>query len=270
MSEAPPIHSSVKTVSLSIVLFVALIGLWEFAVRYFKVPAFVVPAPSSMFRALYGGIESGLYLEHLGVTLVEILLGFAIGASLGFLLGVGIATNRYLAYFLYPYVVVLQSLPKVALAPLIVLWFGLGLTSKVIAGALICFFAVMVNTIAGLRAVEQDRVDLIRSLGGSHFQVFWMLRLPSALPFIMAGLEIALTFAMIGVIVAEFLGAERGLGMLMQSMNFSMDVAGSFSILVVLAILGLTLNRIVIFARRRLIYWEQRPGARDADPTDAH
>ncbi|MFG1413772.1 ABC transporter permease [Xanthobacter sp. VTT E-85241] len=270
MSDKPPIHTSLKTLSISILLFVLLIGLWEFAVRYLQVPAFIVPAPSSMFRALYQGIASGLYVEHVGVTLIEILAGFAIGSSLGLLLGVGIATNRYMAYFLYPYVVVFQSLPKVAIAPLIVLWFGLGITSKIVAGALICFFAVMVNTIAGLRAVEQDRVDLIRSLGGSDFQVFWMLRLPSAMPFIMAGLEIALTFAMIGVIVAEFLGAERGLGMLMQSMNFSMDVAGSFSILVVLAALGLVLNRIIIFARHRLIYWEQPAGVRGSEPPDSH
>jgi len=144
----------------------------------------------------------------------------------------------------------------VALAPLIVLWFGLGITSKIVAAALICFFAVMVNTVAGLKSVDQDRVDLVRSLGGTRYQVFYMLRLPAALPFVFAGLEIALTFALLGAIVAEFLGAEQGLGMLMQSMNFSMDVAGSFSVLVVLAALGLTLNWIISVSRRRLIYWE--------------
>lgn len=261
MSDAPPIRTTPKTIAASLLLCVLLFGAWEAAVRLLQVPAFVLPAPSAMFTVLYKGIVSGLYLEHLGVTLFEIVCGFVIGSSIGFLLGVGIATNRYLAFFLYPYVIVLQSLPKIAIAPLIVLWFGLGITSKIVAAALICFFAVMVNTAAGLRAVEQDRVDLIRSLGGTDMQVFWMLRLPSALPYVMAGLEIALTFAVIGVIVAEFLGAERGLGMLMQSMNFTMDVAGSFSVLVVLAALGLVLNRMIVFARRRLIYWERRPHA---------
>jgi NitT/TauT family transport system permease protein len=243
---------------VSLALFVALIAAWEATIRYFEVPAFVIPAPSAVIFALGNGLASGLYLNHTLITLVEVITGFAIGSAIGFTLGVGIATNRYLAYFLYPYVIVLQSLPKVALAPLIVLWFGLGITSKIIAAALICFFAVMVNTIAGLKAVDQDRVDLVRSLGGTRYQVFYMLRLPAALPFVLAGLEIALTFALIGAIVAEFLGAEQGLGMLMQSMNFSMDVAGSFSVLVLMAALGLSLNKLVAMIRQRLIYWENR------------
>jgi NitT/TauT family transport system permease protein len=269
MNSDSPIRPTLLNRSISVALFFILLGLWEFTVRYFNVPAFVIPKPSSVVIALYNGLASGLYLWHMGITLAEVLAGFAIGSSIGFLLGVGIATNRYVEYFVYPYAIVLQSLPKVALAPLIVLWFGLGITSKVIAAALICFFAVMVNTVAGLRSVDQDRVDLVRSLDGSNFQVFWMLRLPAALPFIMAGLEIALTFALIGAVVAEFIGAENGLGMLVQSMNFSMDVAGSFSVLVVLAVVGLVLNQLVAQIRKRLIYWERRPDTTAPEPEDA-
>lgn len=270
MNSDSPIRPTLLNRSISIALFFILLGLWEFTVRYFNVPAFVIPKPSSVVIALYNGLASGLYLWHMGITLAEVLAGFAIGSSIGFLLGVGIATNRYVEYFVYPYAIVLQSLPKVALAPLIVLWFGLGITSKVIAAALICFFAVMVNTVAGLRSVDQDRVDLVRSLDGSNFQVFWMLRLPAALPFIMAGLEIALTFALIGAVVAEFIGAENGLGMLVQSMNFSMDVAGSFSVLVVLAAVGLVLNQLIAQIRKRLIYWERRPDTTAPEPEDAN
>lgn len=268
MNSDSPIRPTLLNRTISVALFFALLGLWEFTVRYFNVPAFVIPKPSSVVVALYNGLASGLYLWHMGITLAEVIAGFVIGSGIGFLLGVGIATNRYVEYFVYPYAIVLQSLPKVALAPLIVLWFGLGITSKVIAAALICFFAVMVNTIAGLRSVDQDRVDLVRSLDGSDFQVFWMLRLPAALPFIMAGLEIALTFALIGAVVAEFIGAENGLGMLVQSMNFSMDVAGSFSVLVVLAVVGLVLNQLVVVLRKRLIYWERRPDAAAPEPED--
>lgn len=269
MNSDSPIRPTLLNRAISVALFFILLGLWEFTVRYFNVPAFVIPKPSSVVIALYNGLTSGLYFWHMGITLAEVVAGFAIGSSIGFLLGVGIATNRYVEYFVYPYAIVLQSLPKVALAPLIVLWFGLGITSKVIAAALICFFAVMVNTVAGLRSVDQDRVDLVRSLDGSNFQVFWMLRLPAALPFIMAGLEIALTFALIGAVVAEFIGAENGLGMLVQSMNFSMDVAGSFSVLVVLAVVGLVLNQVVALIRRRLIYWERRPDTTAPEPEDA-
>jgi NitT/TauT family transport system permease protein len=149
-----------------------------------------------------------------------------------------------------------QSLPKVALAPLIVVWFGLGLSSKVVNAALIAFFPLMVNTIVGLRSAEEDRVNLMRSLDASEWQIFWMLRLPGALPFIMAGLEVAMIFSLIGAIVAEFVGAQAGLGMLIQTMNFSADVAGVFSILLILSILGLILNQAIIIVRRRVLFWD--------------
>jgi NitT/TauT family transport system permease protein len=268
MRDDSPIKPTFASRSVSILIFLALLGLWEFLIRSLNVPAFIIPKPSSVLLSLYNGISSGLYFWHTFITLTEVILGFLIGAGIGFLIGVGIAINRYFAYFIYPYAIVLQSLPKVALAPLIVLWFGLGITSKVIAAALICFFAVMVNTVAGLRSVDQERIDLIRSLDGSEFQVFWMLRLPAALPFIMAGFEIALTFSLIGSVVAEFLGAESGLGMLIQSMNFSMDVAGSFSVLVVLAVVGLVLNQLIVLARKKLIYWERRQDSSAAEPLE--
>ena len=242
---------------LSVVLLVAVIGFWEAAVQGLGIPSFVLPPPSAVARGLWQGFSTGLYLEHIAVTLFEVLAGFALGCGLGFLLGVAVALNRYIAYFLYPYIVMFLSMPKVALAPLVVLWFGLGMTSKIVTAALVSFFPLMVNTIAGLNSADRDRIDLIRSLGGSNRQVFTMLRLPSALPFIMAGLEIAITLSLIGTVVTEFLGAEKGLGMLMQSMNFVMDVAGSFSILIVLALVGLVLNRALLAVRRRALFWER-------------
>jgi NitT/TauT family transport system permease protein len=144
----------------------------------------------------------------------------------------------------------------VALAPLIIVWFGLGLTSKVINAALVAFFPLMVNTIVGLRSAEEDRINLMRSLAASKLQIFWMLQLPNALPYIFAGLEIAMIFALIGAIVAEFIGAEKGLGMLIQSMNINVDVAGQFSILLILSAIGLVLNGIVAYVRRRLLFWD--------------
>jgi len=164
--------------------------------------------------------------------------------------------NRYVEFFFYPYIVMFQSLPKVALAPLIVVWFGLGLTSKVINAALVAFFPLLVNTMVGLKSADEDRVSLMRSLAASDSQIFWMLRLPNALPFVMAGLDVAMIFALIGAIVAEFVGAQRGLGMLIQSMNFNMDVSGQFSILIILSLLGLILNRIIMLVRRRIMFWD--------------
>ena len=143
-----------------------------------------------------------------------------------------------------------------ALAPLIVVWFGLGLTSKVINAALVAFFPLLVNTMVGLKSADEDRVSLMRSLAASDRQIFWMLRLPNALPFVMAGLDVAMIFALIGAIVAEFVGAQRGLGMLIQSMNFNMDVSGQFSILLILSFVGLVLNRGIMLIRKRVMFWD--------------
>jgi NitT/TauT family transport system permease protein len=149
-----------------------------------------------------------------------------------------------------------QSVPKVALAPLIVVWFGLGLQSQVVNAALVACFPLLVNTIAGLKSADEDRIDLMRSLAASRGQIFWMLQLPTSMPFVMAGLEVSMIFAMIGAIVAEFVGAQAGLGMLIQSMNFNMDVAGQFSVLLVLSVMGLLLNRCILLVRRWILFWD--------------
>ena len=241
---------------LRLFLVAAVLGVWEAAVAYFGIRMFILPPPSQVFRALYTGFATNLYPEHIGVTLWETLLGFLLGTALAFVLGTVVALSRRVEYFLYPFIVMFQAMPKVALAPLIIVWFGLGLTSKVINAALVAFFPLMVNTIVGLRSAEEDRINLMRSLAASKWQIFWMLQLPNAMPFIFAGLEIAMIFALIGAIVAEFIGAEKGLGMLIQSMNINVDVAGQFSILLILSAIGLLLNGIVSFARRRLLFWD--------------
>ncbi len=241
---------------LTIALFVTSVGLWEVTVRALAIPTFILPAPSAVAVALWRGFASGLYLQHLYHTLLETLLGFLVGSALGLALGTAVALNRYVEFFLYPYIVMFQALPKVALAPLIIVWFGLGLTSKVINAALVAFFPLLVNTMVGLRSADEERVSLMRSLAATERQIFWMLRLPSSLPFVMAGLDVAVIFALIGAIVAEFVGAQAGLGMLIQSMNFNMDVSGQFSVLLILSVVGLLLNRGLSFVRRRVLFWD--------------
>jgi NitT/TauT family transport system permease protein len=245
-----------KNFTLRLLLILVLLAVWEGAVRLFEVPAFILPTPSNVFVALYRGFASALYIDHIWITLAETLLGFLLGTSLAFVLGTVIALSRPVEYFLYPFVVMFQAMPKVALAPLIIVWFGLGLTSKVVNAALVAFFPLMVNTIVGLRSAEEDKVNLMKSLAATRGQIFWMLQLPNAMPYIFAGLEIAMIFALIGAIVAEFVGAQSGLGMLIQSMNFTMDVAGQFSVLLLLSVLGLLLNGIVAGVRRRVLFWD--------------
>jgi len=245
-----------KNFALRLLLIAAFLLVWEGFVRLFQIPLFILPTPSNVFVALYRGFASSLYIDHIWITITETLLGFVLGTSLAFLLGTVIALSRPVEYFLYPFVVMFQAMPKVALAPLIIVWFGLGLTSKVVNAALVAFFPLMVNTIVGLRSAEEDKINLMKSLAATRTQIFWMLQLPNAMPYIFAGLEIAMIFALIGAIVAEFVGAQSGLGMLIQSMNFTMDVAGQFSVLLLLSIIGLGLNWIVISVRRRVLFWD--------------
>jgi len=245
-----------KNFVLRLLLIAVFLGVWEAVVRVFEIPMFILPTPSNVFMALWRGIVSWLYVDHVWITLSETLLGFVVGTSLAFLFGTIIALSRPVEYFLYPFIVMFQSMPKVALAPLIIVWFGLGLASKVVNAALVAFFPLMVNTIVGLRSAEEDKVNLMKSLAASKTQIFWMLQLPNAMPYIFAGLEIAMIFALIGAIVAEFVGAQSGLGMLIQSMNFTMDVAGQFSVLLLLSLLGLLLNGIVVLVRRRVLFWD--------------
>jgi NitT/TauT family transport system permease protein len=246
----------VRDFLLRLVFIAALLAVWEALVWILAVPAYLLPAPSAIFKALVNGIGSGLYEEHVGVTVSETLMGFAVGCAGGLLLGTAVALSRRFDYFIYPIIVMFQAMPKVALAPLIIVWFGLGITSKVVNAGLVCFFPLMINTIVGLRSAEEDRVSLMRSLAASPLQIFWMLRVPNALPYIFAGLEIAMIFALIGAIVGEFVGAQAGLGMLIQSMNFTMDVAGQFSVLLILSVIGLILNAVVGLVRRRALFWD--------------
>jgi NitT/TauT family transport system permease protein len=250
---------------LRLIFIAALLGAWEWAVIYFKTPAYIVPAPTQIAYAMYNGIASNLYVSHIGATVGETLLGFVFGCALAFMLGTVVALSRNIEYYLYPIIIMFQAMPKVALVPLILVWFGLGLTSKVISAALVAFFPLMVNTIVGLRSADEDRINLMRSLSASRWQIFRMLQLPNAMPYIFAGLEIAMIFALIGAIVAELISAEKGLGMLMQSMSFTMDVAGQFSILFILSILGLILNGMVTLVRRQVLFWDT---SRDADANE--
>lgn len=241
---------------LRLLLVLAVLVACEGIVRVFNIPAYIVPAPSRVCMALFHGMASMLYLRNLWITLVETLLGFLSGSIVALVLGTFIALSRRCEYFLYPFILMFQAMPKVALAPLIVIWFGLGLTSKIAQASLTAFFPLMVNTIVGLRAADEDRIALMRSLNASEMQIFRMLRMPGAMPYIFAGFEIAMMLSLIGAIVAEFVGAQRGLGVLIMSMTYTMDVAGQFSVLIVLSLLGLLLHSIIVAIRTRLLFWD--------------
>jgi NitT/TauT family transport system permease protein len=241
-------------------LLVVIVVAWEWGVPYFEVPNYVLPTPSSIVTALWRGLDAGLmdrggYWLHTGVTLAEVLLGFVIGSGVGLILGTIISQFRILDATLRIYLIAIQSLPKVALAPIIVLWFGFGLTSKVVIICLLTFFPLLVNSMAGFKAVDPERLELMRALGANPWQIFWKVRLPSALPYIFAGLDMAAVFAVVGAIVGEFVGAQRGLGTLILSMNAQMDIAGTFSVFIILSLVGVLLHQTLRRLERRLLFW---------------
>jgi NitT/TauT family transport system permease protein len=247
-------------VVLAPALLVVILAGWEYGVRWLAVPTYILPPPSHILVALWRGLNEGLlsrggYWLHAGVTLWEVLLGFFIGSGVGLLLGTIISQFRILEATLRVYIVAIQSLPKIALAPIIVLWFGFGLTSKVVIICLLTFFPLLVTSMAGFKAVDVERLELMRSLGANSWQIFWKVRLPSALPYIFAGLDMAAVFAVVGAVVGEFVGAQRGLGTLILSMNSQMDTAGTFSVFIILALVGVVLHKGLRMVERRLLFW---------------
>ena len=240
---------------LSVLVFVVVVGGWEFAVWALEIPAIVVPAPTAIFWALWDGVRSGSLVTHFGVTFFETMAGFAIGAGTGLALGALVAMFPLVEKTLYPYVVAFQTVPKVAIAPIVVIWFGYGIASKVVITATIAFFPVLANTIVGLRAPPRDQVELFIAFTGSPWQIFWKLRVRQALPYILVGLDIAIVLSVIGAIVGEFVGSQSGLGFLILQRNFSMDMAGVFAILVVLSLMGVGLHAVVRAIQKRVVFW---------------
>jgi NitT/TauT family transport system permease protein len=236
---------------------VLAIGGWEWYVKAYHVSAVILPPPSQIVSALHSGLASGVYVKALLVTLQAIVLGFLLSASVAFILGTLISQIRLLEATIYPYVVALQTLPKIAIAPLILVWVGLGIESKIIIAALVSFFPMLVNTIVGLKSAGADKLELMHALTASRTKTFFLVKLPEALPYIFAGLQIGIVLAVLGAIVGEFVGAKAGLGYLIIQMNYTMDVAGMFAVLVLLGLMGVALNIFITLVRRRVIFWQR-------------
>jgi NitT/TauT family transport system permease protein len=239
----------------SAVLLLGILAVWELAVRGFGISAFVLPTPSAILIRFVQLMTSGLIWPHLIATLTSVITGLVVGSVLGVICGGLIALIPVIDRLVTPYVVAIQTVPKIAIAPLFIVWFGYGITSKIVITALLCFFPLLVSVIAGFRAADRDQLDMMRALGAPPWQILTRLRVPAALVLIFAGLEIAAVLAVIGAVVGEFVGAQVGLGYLITSLNFSLDIAGVFAVLIYLALIGLALHAIVRYARARSIFW---------------
>lgn len=234
-------------------LLAVLLAAWEWAARGLGLSALVLPAPSAVLGSLRNGIASGYFWPHLAATAAEFALGLAIGCVGGFACGVAMAEWAPLRRLLMPYVIVSQVIPKLALMPLFIVWFGFGLTSTVVITALICFFPLMENTLTGLQQVDPQRRELFRMLGATRLQTLLRLKLPVGLPGILAGLRVAVVLALVGAVVGEFIGAGRGLGALIIASQGSMDTPLMFAVLAIIAAFGLIAYGLTLLLEKRLL-----------------
>jgi NitT/TauT family transport system permease protein len=233
-----------------------LIGIWSGAVSAFAIPDYLLPGPSAVFGAMWQGFASGDIWPHIGTTLLETFVGYAIGSILAVAMGALLAESRTFERFVYPVLIGLQATPKVALGPIILVWFGFGMTSKVVLVALVCFFPLFVNTVNGIRRTDIDLLDACRAFSATRSYLLFHVKIPAAAGDIFSGLQIGVSLALIGAVVGEFLSAQSGLGYLIASASVSMSVSTMFSGVILLALIGLIGSQIVRSIHRRVVFWE--------------
>jgi NitT/TauT family transport system permease protein len=239
-----------------LVLAAGVLVLWELAIRLFDVSSFVLPAPTAIFAAL--GDNWDALAKAARATAVEVLFGFLLAALAGIAVALIIVRFERFGRALYPLIVLFQTVPKVALAPLLILWFGYDLAPKVVLIVIIAFFPVAIDMLAGLQSVEPSFVALMRSVGAGRSEILLRVRVPHSLPHLMAGLKVAITFSVIGAIVGEFAGASAGLGYVIQLASTQLETALVFAALVVVSVLGVAFYYAIELAERLLIPWSPK------------
>ena len=237
-----------------VVLFIAIMAAWQFiSGRY--VDAFFISDPLDVAKRLWDWTVTGFIFPHLWVTFYETVAGYVLGSLIGMVLGVWLGVARFMSRLLNPFLFAFYALPKIALAPLLVLWFGLGLESKIALSTVIVFFLVFYNTFTGVREVDQDMIDTVRLMKAKPHQVLMHVVIPSAMSWIFAGLKISIPYALIGAIVGELIAASQGLGFLVARMGADFDTTGVFAVLVVIGLLAIVLNQLVEIVQVRQERW---------------
>lgn len=246
-------QTSVKNLVEPIAFFIALVVVWEILVEVIEVPAFILPPPRDLWTAFISKLP--VLGSHSLITFAEAVGGFALSLVLGVGFAIAVVYSRHLQNTIYPLIVILYAMPKSALAPLMVIWVGYGMLSKMSISFLVAFFPIVVNAVVGLREVEPELLDLARINRASSFDVFTKIRLPNSLPYLFAGIKVALILSVTGAIVAEFVAANEGLGYLILQALYSLDTALTLVILLILALLSLALFLAVQFLQKKIAPW---------------
>jgi len=229
------------------------LAAWQIGVMVYKVPAYLLPAPTEIAQTFVN--EFPRLLQHGWVTTYEMLLGYAMAVAIAVPLAVAITSSKPFDDFVMPTMLFFQVVPKVAIAPLFLVWFGVGTTPKVLVAFLISFFPIVIDAAVGLRSMSPEMTDLARSMGASRLQIFAQFRLPTSLPYLFSGLKVAATLAIAGAVVGEFVGADKGLGYLLLVTNSNMETSLMFATIVALTIIGLAFFYAVEFVEALLIPW---------------
>jgi NitT/TauT family transport system permease protein len=251
-------------VSLAYIIGALALGVivWELIIVATNAQAYILPTPLSVWQTLLDLLRespaaSGGLWQQLGATLEGTLLGFVVGCAAGVAFGILAGEFRIVRQVIYPYLVAIQSLPKVALVPVLATWFGFGLNAKVALVVLLVFFPVLVNTFQGVATADPEKIDLVRSLHGNRWQQLWRVRFFSAMPYMFTGFELGIVYAFLGAVLAEMTGSQNGTGVMMEQFQTNADTEATFAMLIVLAVVGLALNTIVRMIHQRVVFWEQ-------------
>lgn len=230
--------------------------LWEILIRFSNYPEFILPAPSRIILRFLTAIQSGILFRHTLITLLEVILGLVIGTILALFSGYFLAHNPIIEKIMFPYIIASQAIPMAAIAPLLVIWFGSGITPKILICTLVVFFPIQINVIIGLREIPRNLRDLMKSMQANPKAVFKYLELPGALPVIFGGLRISATLSVIGAVVGELTGADAGLGYLINTARGQYDTAMVFVAVLMLMAIALFLYLLIVLIERYTLKWQ--------------
>ena len=250
-------YKRVQNILPAILSIVFALFAWQLTVQWTQLPRFILPAPLDVWSRFLEALNDGSLLYHTGIALAEIVLGLLVGITFATMMGYALAKSRSLERVLSPYLVASQAIPVVAIAPLLVIWLGDGILSKVVICALIVFFPVLVNTVVGVRAVPLALYDLMHSIRATRWQILLKLEIPASLPIMLGGLRIGATLSVIGAIVGELVDAEQGLGFLLQLGDFQYDTSMVFVAVFMLIALALSMYGVVTLLERKFLKWQK-------------
>lgn len=251
------VYRKYRKIILPALFFPVLILIWELYISIFHVPNYLLPRPLELAKSLVQLFISGGVVSHIMITMKEILIGTAAGVFIGLVMGYIMAKIKVIERLIMPFVIIVQTAPKISLAPLFILWMGLGIESKVALVILVVSFPIMINQVSALRSIEDNVYNLMYVLKASKFQIFWHVELPYSIEMMLSGIKLALTQAMTGAVIGEMIGAKAGLGYLLTLGSETYDIKMILNAVILLSIIGLALYLLSEFAEKKALYWKE-------------